>query len=146
MADVTFNHWTLGGKYERLELLDDYPCPSVPDYLNEFYLFKLGYYSHELIFHTIFHRHRPDFTEMVLHHFVTVVLVFFSYTTNQTKIGAIVLLCHGFSDIWTANMKIMYEFSGKVVQLLCYSMMLGSFVYTRIYVFPFVIIWQYYLR
>jgi len=82
MADVTFNHWTLGGKYERLELLDDFPCPSVPDYLNEFYLFKLGFFTHELIFATIYHRHRPDFTEMVLHHVVTIVLTFFSYSTN----------------------------------------------------------------
>jgi hypothetical protein len=82
MADVNFNHWTLGGKYERLELFDDYPCPSVPDYLNEFYLFKLGYFTHEFIFATLYHRHRPDFKEMVIHHIVTVVLTFFSYSTN----------------------------------------------------------------
>ena len=73
MADSNFNHWTMGGKYERLEFFDGYPClKEVPDYITEYYLFKLGYFSYELIFHTIFHRNRPDFTEMILHHFVTV--------------------------------------------------------------------------
>jgi len=82
MADVTFNHWTLGGKYDRLEFFTDYPCPVLPKYLMEYYLFKLGYYTYEMLTHAIFHRHRLDFTEMILHHFVTVTLVIFSYTTN----------------------------------------------------------------
>jgi len=56
------------------------------------------------------------------------------------------MLAHGISDIWTANMKVLYEFSGSLVQFTCYVMMLGTFVYTRLYVFPFVIIKQFYER
>jgi len=56
------------------------------------------------------------------------------------------MLCHAISDIWVANMKVMYEFTGKLAQGLCFFMMLGTYAYTRLYVFPFVVIRQYYER
>jgi hypothetical protein len=112
----------------------------VPQYLNEFYIVKFSYYSHELVYTFIHNRHKPDFSELFLHHFVTNVLVFFSYTTNSTKVGGAVLMLHGISDIWTANMKMMIDFSSEAMIVVWYFTMLISFVYTRIFVFPFIVL------
>jgi hypothetical protein len=144
LRDTNFFHWTLGGKVADMDLFNDYPCLDIPDYLREFYVIKLGYYSHEMLYTLLYNRHKPDFSEQILHHFVTNVLVFFSYTTNLLKTGALVMLLHGISDTWVANMKMMYEFSSERMTKVWYSIMLSSFVYTRIIIFPFVVIKQFY--
>lgn len=146
IKDTDFLHWSLGGGVARIDVFDHYPCEQLPRYLPEWYLVKLGYYSHEMLFHLAYHRQRHDFTEIMLHHFLTNVLVWFSYSTSALKIGSIVMLTHDFSDIWVANMKIVFEFQGKLGQLCAYLLMFCSFVYTRLVVFPFVIIRQFYER
>ena len=110
MKDTDFLHWTLGGSVSRIDAFDNYPCEVLPPYLTEWYLIKLGYYSHEFLFHLIYHRKRHDFTEIMLHHFLTNVLTWFSYSTGALKIGSIVMITHDFSDIWVAYMKIVFEF------------------------------------
>ena len=110
MQGSNFFHWSVGGSTDRVEFFDNYPCQEYPAYLAEWYLVKLGYYTHELFFHFVYHRKRHDFSELFLHHFITVTCVYLSYSTNFIKVGAAVLLPHDFSDIFIANMKIVYEF------------------------------------
>jgi hypothetical protein len=144
IRDTNFSHWTLGGKGTNIELFNDYPCLDIPDYLREFYVMKLGYFSHEMLYTLIYNTHKPEFSEIILHHFVTNVLVFFSYSTNFLKSGALVMLLHGISDIFVSNMKMMYEFSSERMTRVWYFLMLFSFVYTRVIVFPFVVMMQIY--
>ena len=140
MRDTDFYHWTLGGKASYLDLFSDFPCLKIPDYLPEFYVIKLSYYSHEMLYVLTYYRNKPDFSELVLHHFVTIILVFFSYSTNCLRIGAVVLILHGISDVWVANLKVMIEISPRKYLIVAYFIMLSSFVYTRVIVFPFIVI------
>lgn len=82
IKDAKYLHWSFGGKYEDLEFFENYPCLELPKYQYDIYCAILAYYTQELLTYIIFNRHRYDFAEMSLHHFLTVVLVGFSYTTN----------------------------------------------------------------
>ena len=46
-----------------------------------------------------FDRARKDFWEMFIHHLVTLILIFFSWTANLVRIGTSVLLLHDMADI-----------------------------------------------
>jgi len=41
-----------------------------------------------------------DFTEMIVHHFATIVLMYFSWVLNFVRIGTIVLATHDAADTW----------------------------------------------
>lgn len=140
MKDSNFLHYSCGGKVERLDLLDNYPCQDFPSGLQEWYLVKIGYYTFEMFFHCTYHRKRQDFSELFLHHFITNTCSILSYSTNMMKTGAAVLLPHDFSDIFIGILKVAYEFLPFWGQMVSFFLLFTSFIYTRLYVFPFVVI------
>lgn len=138
IKDAKFLHWSFGGKYDDLQFFENYPCLDLPEYHFDVYLVILSFYIFELIHHLLCNRHRNDFAEMTLHHFITTVLILFSYTTNQVTMGSFVILCNGVSDIWCNNMKIVYEYCNAKWQYFWYVVMFVIFSYARAVVVPFV--------
>jgi hypothetical protein len=94
----------------------------------------------------MYNRHRLDFSELFLHHFITNTCTILSYVTNFSKTGAAVLLPHDFSDIFIGILKMSYEFLPFWGQFVSFIGLFSSFVYGRLYVFPFVVIKQFYER
>jgi ABC-type multidrug transport system fused ATPase/permease subunit len=68
-----------------------------------FYLFQMGYYISALLYElNIVRNERVGHTDhyiMILHHTVTITLIWFSYAIGYTRIGAIVFILHDCSDI-----------------------------------------------
>jgi very-long-chain ceramide synthase len=54
----------------------------------------------------LFHRDRRDFSEFLLHHILTIVLVGYSYGTNVIPIGGSVMLIMDASDALVAIFKL----------------------------------------
>jgi hypothetical protein len=106
------------------------------------YIIKLSYYCYEIEYAFIYGRHRTDFSEVLLHHVMTIALVVFSYSTNFLAIGCVVMLCLDCSDIFVCNFKIMADTTVKLTWV-SYSLLFSSWAYLRMYVFPVLIVYPF---
>lgn len=95
--------------------------PVMPDYIREnnlwsgwphtyaneavkmYFQMEMGAYLHQLMWTEV---SRSDSTEMIIHHVVTITLLFGSYFYNFTKMGSVIILIHDFSDIFLEAAKI----------------------------------------
>ena len=89
------------------------------------------------------HRNRRDFSEFLLHHVMTMVLISYSYFTNFLPVGAAIMLVMDFSDIFVALFKMVVDVKEKM-QDAFFIMMLVSWAYIRIYFYPVFIVIPFY--
>lgn len=81
----TKEHWT------------NWPIQKVYPMVRVYYIVELGAYFHQIMWTDV---SRSDSLEMLVHHFVTIFLMLFSYLTNFTRIGTTVLALHDVSDVF----------------------------------------------
>jgi len=79
---------------------------------------------------------RPDFWEMLLHHTVSCSLVFFSYILNYVRVGSLVLMLHGATDIIIYASKAVVDTPLKSLIVIFYFALIVAYAWFRIYVFP----------
>eukprot|EP00128_Syssomonas_multiformis_P013885 Colp12_sorted_trinity150504_noHs@15625 len=71
----------------------------VPPVVYFLYMLQLGFYVHSIYATLYMDEKRKDLVVMMVHHFVTIFLIFFSYSVRYYRIGILVLLMHDFNDI-----------------------------------------------
>ena len=88
----------LGGKGDYTRLFEgQYYVKHLPG-LKLFYMINTGYHLGQTFKHFYVDR-TNDFLEMLLHHLVTLYLLFGSYMINIWECGAIIAYVHDLSDI-----------------------------------------------
>ena len=100
-----------------------------------YYNICLAYFLNDFIFLFIMER-QSDFINMLLHHICTISLIIFSFITNYSNIGSLIIFCHMESDILlhvsrfllqTDNSIFLIGFVGVIFTI--------NFIYMRQYVF-----------
>jgi ceramide synthetase len=71
----------------------------VPADIKWFYFIECGFNFHAIYATLFMDSIKKDFFIMILHHFVTIALIFVSYSTRYFKIGILVLFLHDVTDI-----------------------------------------------
>jgi acyl-CoA-dependent ceramide synthase len=80
------------------ELWRDYPFYQLTPAMKHYYLIQLAFWWQQLIIVNVEEK-RKDYTVMVAHHVITIVLIMKSYYTHLTPVGNAILCCMDFADI-----------------------------------------------
>ncbi|OMJ28741.1 Sphingosine N-acyltransferase lag1 [Smittium culicis] len=90
-------------KYPQYLRLDtawtSYPIIQMPYLMKVYYLYQSAFWSSAL-FYMFIEKKRSDFSEMILHHIVTISLLVGSYYYNYSAIGIIIHITMDFVDIF----------------------------------------------
>ncbi|GJJ07563.1 hypothetical protein Clacol_001765 [Clathrus columnatus] len=85
----------------------DYPHWEMTPLAKSYYLLHSAYWTQQLLVLALrLEKPRKDFTELVIHHIVTLWLIGWSYLVNMTRIGNAVFLSMDVSDVFLALTKL----------------------------------------
>lgn len=107
-----------------------------PEYFNVFYLGILAFHMSDLIWLLWIYELQTDFLMMLVHHFCTISLITFSYLSNNSNIGCIIIFLHDFGDIFVYIARILlYTNAPEFTKVGSGILLLLVWIYTRIYIF-----------
>jgi len=108
-----------------------------------FYLVQLGFYIHSAYTHVAFEVKRSDWWPLMLHHLVTIWLIYFSYSARFAKIGILVLMCHDVNDIFLEAGKLTVYTKIKRGQTVLFVLgIMGSWLVSRLSIYPLMVIYS----
>lgn len=148
LKDLDYFPVNLGGKGEVSKMFEGgyphYLFHSKPKYFNYYYLGTLAFHITDLIWLVAVYELQSDFLMMLLHHICTVILITFSYLSNYSNVGCIVLFLHDFTDIFVYITRLFLNTRSKeVVKVSSGILLLLVYLYTRIYVYGDLLIQTY---
>lgn len=125
--------------YNTHELWQSYPNATMDINEHGYYIVQMGYYIHMIV--TVFTDvRRSDFIEYVIHHFVTLFLVVFSYSLGHFRIGILILLCHDINDVLLELAKLFRYVNLQTMGLISFALFAIVWLLARLIYFPFVLI------
>lgn len=117
------------------------PLETVPLKFKIFYFYEISFYINELL--TIFFEpKKKDFYQMVLHHFVTLLLMYLSLTVKYMKFGLLILVLHDISDPILELSKILHYLNYEAIANISFFLFTTVFIVTRLFLFPKYIVYQ----
>ncbi|XP_053390467.1 uncharacterized protein LOC128553351 [Mercenaria mercenaria] len=104
------------------------------------YMIELAFYW-SLVFTLFSDNKRKDFKEMIIHHFATIVLMYFSWVLNFVRVGTLMLVVHDAADNWLALAKMSIYAKNKTATDIFFGIFLLVWVLSRLIVYPFVVLY-----
>lgn len=135
--DSYFLPKSLGGKGYVKQMFRDFPYQGTEEFplIREYLMVQLAYHTNSFIVH-ILSKPRNDFIEMLLHHSMTVFLIGLAYYMNYVTMSLLVLFTHDISDMFVYLTRVFVDTDFKKATLASYTLLMVSWAYTRLIVFP----------
>ena len=139
LKDLPYFPKSMGGKgYMPAMFLPGFPNSyfhEKPPLFDFYYNLNLAYFFCDFIFLLISEK-QSDFINMLLHHICTINLIIFSFMTNYSNIGCLVIFCHMQSDILGHAIRFVVQTDLPIFIIgLTGISFLSNFIYMRQYVF-----------
>ncbi|XP_069111914.1 ceramide synthase 2-like [Argopecten irradians] len=113
----------------------------VPNDIYWYYTIEMAFYWN-LVFTLVTDHKRKDFKELVVHHVVTMNLIYFSFAANQVRIGVLVLLVHDAVDFWLDGAKMANYVKKSSLTDTLFGIFFVVWIITRLYLYPFRVVWS----
>ncbi|KAK6135711.1 hypothetical protein DH2020_030550 [Rehmannia glutinosa] len=104
------------------------------------YMCQCGFYLYSIAALLMWETRRKDFSVMMSHHIVTVILIAYSYITRFFRIGAVILALHDASDVFMEAAKIFKYSKIELGASVCFGLFALSWLVLRLIFFPFWVI------
>ncbi|KAL3814228.1 hypothetical protein ACJIZ3_015496 [Penstemon smallii] len=104
------------------------------------YMCQCGFYIYSSAALLTWETRRKDFTVMMSHHIVTVILLAYSYIAGFFRIGAVVLALHDASDVFMEAAKIFKYAENELGASVCFGLFALTWLVLRLIFFPFWVI------
>lgn len=93
---------------------------------------------------------RSDSWQMLIHHIITIALILFSYVTNFTRVGTVIMVIHDIADVFLELAKVLnYTSKGKGHRWLkpatdvTFGIFAVVFFLTRLVFYPYHVLYRY---
>jgi len=127
-----------GGFYlDAKKIWIDFPNTPTSSLMRHFYLMQLCFNFSNLVCHFFLETRRKDFWQMLLHHVATSILIGLSYAVGGLRIGAVILVTQDLCDVIFEFGKLFVYTKNKIIADAIFVVMICTWVYTRLYLFPF---------
>ena len=141
LSDTNYHTPLMFGSGDQMYLFSDWPFTEMPRHLKLYYMIGLSYHFEDSVAH-FFHPIQNDFFEMLLHHYITILLIVGSYMSSFWNIGIIVMIQMDNGDAVGGAMKAFMDISDLPFVLTNYLGILFSWIYFRDFVYAYEIIWK----
>lgn len=105
-----------------------------------FYCVETGFYIQAIPFLWTVEVRRHDWLESLIHHVVTLGLLFYSYYLNLTRVGIILMLVHDVSDVFLEAAKLGRYSKRQDVAMVFFGIFTVVWIASRCVYFPLVVI------
>ncbi|CAI9786318.1 unnamed protein product [Fraxinus pennsylvanica] len=122
------------------EYFRGWPNQELKPPLKFIYMCQCGFYIYSIAALLIWETRRKDFSVMMSHHVITVILIGYSFITRFFRIGAVVLALHDASDVFLEAAKVFKYSEKELGASLCFGLFAMSWFVLRLVFFPFWVI------
>ncbi|KAL8558888.1 hypothetical protein ACOMHN_054319 [Nucella lapillus] len=136
----TFGMWALWDKSWLVVTVNcwiNWPKQHIDSDIYVFYLMELAFYW-SLLFAIFFSKdyQKKDKKEMVLHHLVTIALIYFSWACNFVRVGTLVLVVHDVADPWMAIAKMAKYGKHQTICETFFAIFIVVWIVSRCFIYP----------
>ncbi|GAB7339575.1 hypothetical protein MBLNU457_6179t1 [Dothideomycetes sp. NU457] len=115
-------------------MMEGFPHRTHEAAFKAYYLLQGSYWAQQgIVLVLLLEKPRKDFKELVLHHLVTLTLIWCSYRFHFTYMGIAVYITHDISDFFLATSKVLNYLDSPIVAPY-FAMFIGVWIYLRHYI------------
>lgn len=119
---------------------DGYPNQELKFPVMLFYMCQCGFYIYSIAALLMWETRRKDFSVMMSHHVITVILIGYSYLSSFFRIGSIILALHDASDVFLEAAKVFKYSEKELGASVFFGLFAISWLVLRLVFFPFWVI------
>lgn len=142
LSETTFHSPWMFGNGELMKTFSDWPFTMMPPHLKFYYILSVSYYVEDMLVIMVLDPN-SDFWEMILHHLISIMLIFSSYINGFWNVGIHVLIQMDISDAFVGLIRATMDYAPVPVIIVTYLSIMTTWFYFRFIAFTKCVLWTF---